>query len=60
MRDASAYIGGEMECYFVLMHRDDFTLMDPFGGETTLESVVTKERLAALKCHTPACNDPSP
>ena len=51
MRDAaSAYINGEMERYFALMHHaDDFTLMDPFGGETTRESVVTEERLAALK-----------
>jgi ketosteroid isomerase-like protein len=51
MRDAaSAYISGEMERYFALMHHaDDFTLMDPFGGETTRETVVTEERLAALK-----------
>jgi ketosteroid isomerase-like protein len=51
MREAaSAYIGGEIRRYFELMkHADDFTLMDPFGGETTRESVATEERLAALE-----------
>ena len=51
MREAaSAYIGGEIRRYFELMqHADDFTLMDPFGGETTRESVATDERVAALK-----------
>ena len=51
MRDAaSAYIGGDMRRYFELMkHADDFTLMDPFGGETTRESVATEERIAALE-----------
>ena len=51
MRDAaSAYIGGDMRRYFGLMqHADDFTLMDPFGGETTRETVVTEERLAGLE-----------
>jgi ketosteroid isomerase-like protein len=47
---ASAYIGGEIRYYFELMnHADDFTLMDPFGGETTRESVASEERIAALK-----------
>jgi ketosteroid isomerase-like protein len=47
---ASAYIGGNMRRYFDLMkHADDFTLMDPFGGETTRESRVTDERIAGLK-----------
>jgi ketosteroid isomerase-like protein len=51
MRDAaSAYIGGEIRRYFELMqHADDFTLMDPFGGETTRESVATEARIAALE-----------
>jgi ketosteroid isomerase-like protein len=51
MREAaSAYIGGDVRRYFELMkHADDFTLMDPFGGETTRESVATEERLAALE-----------
>jgi ketosteroid isomerase-like protein len=51
MREAaSAYIGGEMRRYFELMnHADDFTLMDPFGGDTTRETAVTDERLAALR-----------
>ena len=50
MREAaSAYINGEMTRYFDLMnHADDFTLMDPFGGETTHGDVVTPERIAAL------------
>ena len=41
MREAaSAYIGGDIRRYFELMqHADDFTLMDPFGGETSRESV---------------------
>jgi ketosteroid isomerase-like protein len=51
MREAaSAYIGGDIRRYFELMrHADDFTLMDPFGGETTRETVVTEERLAGLE-----------
>src|SRR5215207_325997 len=36
---ASAYIGGKMRRYLELMqHADDFTLMDPFGGETQRHS----------------------
>jgi ketosteroid isomerase-like protein len=31
-----------------MQHADDFTLMDPFGGETTRESVATDERVASL------------
>lgn len=49
---ASAYIAGEMRRYFDLMrHADDFTLMSPFGGETTRESAasITDERLAELE-----------
>jgi ketosteroid isomerase-like protein len=47
---ASAYIRGDARRYFELMqHADDFTLMDPFGGETSRESVVSEERLAALQ-----------
>ena len=47
---ASAYIGGEIRRYFALMqHADDFTLMDPFGGETTRESGAGDERIAALE-----------
>jgi len=51
MREAaSAYIGGDIRQYFELMnHADDFTLMDPFGGETTRESIVTEERIAGLE-----------
>jgi ketosteroid isomerase-like protein len=51
MREAaSAYIGGEIRRYFALMqHADDFTLMDPFGGETTRESGAGDERIAALE-----------
>ena len=47
---ASAYIGGEMRRYFDLMqHADDFTLMDPFGGETQRHTPVTEARLAELE-----------
>jgi len=51
MRDAaSAYIGGDIRRYFDLMqHADDFTLMDPFGGETSRETVVTGARIAGLE-----------
>jgi ketosteroid isomerase-like protein len=51
MREAaSAYIGGDVRRYFELMnHADDFTLMDPFGGDTARESVATEERLVALE-----------
>ena len=51
MRDAaSAYIGGDIRRYFALMqHADDFTLMDPFGGDTTRESGASEERIAALE-----------
>src|SRR3954462_14235773 len=47
---ASGYIGGDVRRYFALMqHADDFTLMDPFGGETTRESGASDERIAALE-----------
>ena len=51
MRDAaSAYIGGEIRRYFDLMqHADDFTLMDPFGGETQRHTPVTDARIAELE-----------
>jgi ketosteroid isomerase-like protein len=47
---ASAYIGGDMRRYFDLMkHSDDFTLMGPFGGETSRETIVSNERIAELE-----------
>ena len=47
---ASAYIGGQMRRYFDLMnHADDFTLMDPFGGDTSRESGASDERIAGLE-----------
>jgi ketosteroid isomerase-like protein len=47
---ASAYIGGNIRRYFDLMqHADDFTLMDPFGGETARETMPSDERIAALE-----------
>ncbi len=51
MREAaSAYIGGDIRHYFELMqHADDFTLMDPFGGDTSRESGANEERIAALE-----------
>jgi ketosteroid isomerase-like protein len=51
MREAaSAYIGGDIRHYFELMqHAEDFTLMDPFGGETTREPGATDERVAGLE-----------
>lgn len=51
MREAaSAYIGGDVRRYFELMqHAEDFTLMDPFGGETVRESIATEERIAELE-----------
>jgi ketosteroid isomerase-like protein len=53
MREAaSAYIAGEMRRYFDLMrHAVDFTLMSPFGGEVTRESVASNSaaRLAELE-----------
>ncbi len=47
---ASAYIGGDIRHYFELMqHADDFTLMDPFGGDTSRESGASEARIAALE-----------
>jgi ketosteroid isomerase-like protein len=47
---ASAYIRGEMRRYFDLMkHADDFTLMGPFGGETSRDSGASEERIAELE-----------
>src|SRR3954471_845606 len=51
---ASAYIGGDVRRYFALMqHADDFTLMDPFGGETTREAGASDERIDALEAMVP-------
>ena len=51
MREAaSAYLGGDIRRYFELMqHADDFTLMDPFGGDASRESGASEERIAALE-----------
>ena len=47
---ASAFIGGDMRRYFALMnHADDFTLMDPLGGETTHGSDVTDEQMDEMQ-----------
>jgi ketosteroid isomerase-like protein len=47
---ASAYIGGNVRRYFELMnHADDFTLMGPFGGDTTRESGNTEANIAELE-----------
>jgi ketosteroid isomerase-like protein len=47
---AKAYISGDMETYFSLIHHsDDFTLMSPFGGVTVDGFDISPERLAALK-----------
>jgi ketosteroid isomerase-like protein len=47
---ASAYIGGEMRRHFDLMkHADDFTLMSPFGGETSRETIASEQRIAELE-----------
>ena len=47
---AKAYIRGDMETYFTLIHHsDDFTLMSPFGGVTVDGFDTSPERLAALK-----------
>jgi ketosteroid isomerase-like protein len=49
---ASAYIAGDMTRYFDLMrHADDFTLMSPFGGDATRESVssLSAARIAELE-----------
>jgi ketosteroid isomerase-like protein len=47
---AKAYIRGDMETYFSLIHHsDDFTLMSPFGGVTIDGFDNSPERLAALK-----------
>ena len=47
---AKAYISGDMERYFSLVHHaDDFTLMSPFGGVTVDGFDISPERLTALK-----------
>jgi ketosteroid isomerase-like protein len=50
MREAaSAYIGGDIRRYFDLMHHaDDFTLMDPFGGDVSRDTDASDERVAGL------------
>ena len=47
---AKAYISGDMERYFSLIHHaDDFTLMSPFGGVTVDGFDISPERIMALK-----------
>ncbi len=47
---ARAYIRGDMRTYFSLIkHRDDYTLMSPFGGEPTRGFDDSPEHLAALE-----------
>jgi ketosteroid isomerase-like protein len=51
MREAaSAYIGGDIRHYFELMrHAEDFTLMGPFGGDTTRETGSSDASIAELE-----------
>jgi ketosteroid isomerase-like protein len=45
----SAFIGGDMRRYFRLIeHTDDYTLMEPTGGEVTHGSDVSEERIAEM------------
>lgn len=47
---AKAYISGDMDTYFSLIHHaDDFTLMSPFGGTPEHGFDTSPEHLAALK-----------
>lgn len=47
---ANAYISGDMDTFFSLIHHaEDFTLMSPFGGETERSLDISPERIAALK-----------
>src|SRR5919206_306233 len=47
---AKAYIRGDMRTYFTLIkHGDDYTLMDPFGGEPTRGFDPSSEHLQALE-----------
>jgi ketosteroid isomerase-like protein len=47
---ASALIGGDVRTYLTLLkHAEDFTLMDPFGGEPTRGFEPSSERLEALE-----------
>src|SRR5262245_50322596 len=46
---AAALIHGDMPTYLErIKHADDYTLMDPFGGEVTRGFDVSPERLAAM------------
>ena len=50
---ASALIGGEIRTYLTLIpHADDYTLMDPFGGEPTRGFDASSESLEALEPYT--------
>jgi hypothetical protein len=45
----SAFIRGDMRRYFALIeHTDDYTLMEPTGGEVTHGSEVSEERIAQM------------
>ena len=47
---ASALIGGDVRAYLTLLkHAEDFTLMDPFGGEPTRGFDPSSEHLEALE-----------
>jgi ketosteroid isomerase-like protein len=47
---ASALIRGDIRTYLTLVpHADDYTLMDPFGGEPTRGFDASSERLEALE-----------
>ena len=47
---AKAYISGDMDTYFNLIHQsEDYTLMSPFGGVTVDGFDISPGRLAALK-----------
>ena len=47
---AKAYIRGDMRTYFTLIgHGDDYTLMSPFGGESTRGFDASSESLEAME-----------
>jgi ketosteroid isomerase-like protein len=47
---AKAYISGDMDTYFSLIHHaDDFTLMSPFGGEPERNVDTSPERISTLE-----------
>jgi len=46
----SAFIGGRMQRYFELVnHADDFTLMGPFGGDTSRDSENSEAQIAEMQ-----------